>query len=69
MRPECSKALAMDWTKDSDGEYIDWTKPPYCVGGVLNFLLPGEEPGNMPRATWIKRHEEFMKLRKRQMRS
>jgi len=57
-----------DWTRDADGDYVDWTKPPYYVGGVINFRLPGESVGNMPRATWLKRHDEFTKLRRRQMR-
>lgn len=56
-----------DWTRDADGAFIDWTKPPYYVGGVLNLLLPGEDAGKMPRETWQKRNAEYMKLTKRRM--
>lgn len=56
-----------DWTRDQDGNFVDWTKPPYYVGGVLNLLLPGEDAGKMPRETWCKRNEEYMKLCKRRM--
>lgn len=56
-----------DWTRDGDGNFIDWTKPPYKVGGVINFLLPGEDAGKMPRGTWLKRQGEYMRLVKREM--
>lgn len=56
-----------DWTRDADGNFVDWTKPPYYVGGVLNLRLPGEDAGKMPRGTWSKRNQEYMKLRKRSM--
>lgn len=36
-------SLADTWTRDDDGNPIDWTQPPYKVGGVLNLILPGED--------------------------
>ena len=62
-------SLASDWTRDSDGNFVDWTKPPHYVGGVLNLNLPGEEPGKMPRAEHSKRLDEYMKLAKRRLKS
>lgn len=56
-----------DWTRDADGNYVDWTKPPHYVGGVLDLVLPGEERDRMPRAEFTKRREEYLRLRKRQM--
>jgi hypothetical protein len=58
---------ATTWTVDAQGNYIDWTAPPYYVDGVLNLALPGESVGTMPRAVHIQRTEEYMKLRRRQM--
>ena len=51
------------WTRDANGEYIDWTKPPYKVGGVIDFRLPGEDYVSHDNHT--KRIGEYMKLIKR----
>jgi hypothetical protein len=56
-----------DWTRDQDGNFVDWTKAPYYVGGVLNLRLPGEDAGKMARGTWSKRNREYLLLRKRSM--
>ena len=56
-----------DWTRDQDGNFVDWTKPPHYVGGVLDLVLPGEDRGRMPRDTFLKRNQEYMKLRRRSM--
>lgn len=55
------------WTKDAQGNFVNWLNPPHYVGGVLDLVLPGEERGRMPRAVFRKRSEEYMKLRKREM--
>ena len=53
------------WTKGRDGKYIDWTKPPHYVRGVLNLVLPGEE--DVSEAVLRQRREEYMRLTKRRM--
>lgn len=57
--------LFNDWTKDQDGNYIDWTKPPYYVNGVLNLTLPHE--WGLSAEEVSKRIGEYMKLTKRAM--
>ena len=54
-----------DWTKDADGEYIRWNRPPHYVNGVLNLLLPGEERVSMGEIS--KRRGEYMKLARRDL--
>ncbi len=60
-------SLESDWTRDAAGEFVDWTKPPHYVGGVLDLVLPGEERDRMPRSEFVKRTDEYMKLTKRTM--
>lgn len=36
-------------------EGIDWTKPPYTVGGLVRLVLEGEDPDSIPRAEMDRR--------------
>src|SRR5882672_2382604 len=52
-----------DWTRSADGKYVDWTKPPYYVGGVLRLVLEGEDPELVAGAVAQKRIHEYYRLR------
>jgi len=54
-----------DWTTDADGNYVDWTKPPYCVNGVINLKMAHERELSMAEIS--KRNQEYMKLLRRSM--
>jgi len=55
-----------DWTKDENGEYVRWHRPPHYVNGILNLLLAGE--GRLSHDELRKRRSEYLKLRRREMR-
>ena len=50
----------MTWTTDHDGQYVDWTKPPYRQGGIVTFLLPHET--RLDTAETIRRVTEYYRL-------
>lgn len=52
-----------NWTRDENGEFVDWTKPPYCKNGLLDLRLKNEE--YISQDTHSKRVGEYMKLMKR----
>lgn len=54
-----------NWTRDKDGNYIDWTMPPYYVNGVLTLILPGER--DVDPDVLAKRRVEYMKLQRRRL--
>jgi len=54
-----------DWTRDADGNYVDWRKPPYYVNGVLNVMMEHEEFISSPDIS--KRITEYMQLTRRAM--
>lgn len=56
-----------DWTRDENGGFVDWTKPPFYVNGILTLLLPGEAHADPD--TLSKRRHEYMKLQRRRLRS
>lgn len=54
-----------DWTRDADGNFVDWTKPPHYERGILNLVLPGERlvsPEVLSRRRW-----EYVQLTRRRM--
>ncbi len=55
------------WTRDQDGNYVDWTKPPYRgPGGRLSLLVAGESPRVLEDpAEHHKRIAEYYRLVKR----
>jgi hypothetical protein len=58
-----------DWTRDADGNFVDWTKAPHYVNGKLDLLLPGEDRNKMPRDVFSKRTDEYTKLAKRKLKT
>ena len=57
-----------NWTRDADGNYVDWLRPPYRVGSILRLVLPGEDPGKLTSATRQQRIIEYYKLVRRDFR-
>jgi len=62
---EQEKFARKNWTRDTEGNYIDWTQPPFYVRGVLHFMLPGET--SIDFETLGKRTQEYMKLTRHRM--
>lgn len=58
---------ASDWTRDAAGEFVDWTKAPYQVGGVVRLVLEGEDPDRIPSNVRDRRMREFYLLTWRRM--
>ena len=58
-----SSDLIEGWTKDAAGNYVDWTKPPYKRGGVINLLLAGET--DISQHNFDKRLIEYLRLTRR----
>lgn len=50
------------WTRDRAGAFVDWTRPPWRCGGVVNFLLPGESAQAVPPAEMRRRTTEYYRL-------
>lgn len=42
-------------TAPLDPDAVDWTRPPYYVNGVLQLMLPGENPATIPQAVTVAR--------------
>lgn len=57
--------LRENWTKDAEGNYVDWTKPPYRNGCLLKLVLEGEDPESIPECVRQKRIAEYYALSKR----
>ena len=55
------------WTRDADGNYVDWTKPPYREGAILRLVLTGENPATIPGPVRQQRIIEYYKLVRREM--
>ena len=58
---------AKDWTRDANGDFVDWTAPPYQDGGVVSLVLEGEDPARIHPAVWDRRIREFYLLTWRRM--
>lgn len=58
------KQLVDEWTRDLDGNYVDWTKPPYRgPGGKLSLVCPGEDPKVLEQpGIYDKRIAEYYRL-------
>jgi hypothetical protein len=56
-----------NWTKDKDGNYVNWLKPPYRTDyGQSILVLEGEDPQQIPNETRKKRILEYTKLCRRE---
>lgn len=59
-------SLGANWTKDKDGNPVDWTKPPYTdpsrKHAPLQLVLEGEDPLLVPAHTYLKRAREYMAI-------
>lgn len=58
---------ASTWTKDADGNYVNWLEPPYREGAILRLVLTGEEAHRLPLQTRIQRIQEYYRLVRREM--
>lgn len=50
-----------NWTRDQDGEIVNWTEPPYYVNGVLDLHLAHED-GFLREDVLRKRLYEYMAI-------
>lgn len=55
-----------DWTRDSDGNFVNWLKEPHTVRGVFCYVLPGERQQDLSVEEIDKRRNEWWKLTRRQ---
>ena len=60
------RELLPDWTRDADGELVDWTQAPYYVNGILDVHLPGEDKFLRPDVI-SKRVEEYTLITRKKM--
>ena len=60
-------AIRDNWTRDAEGNYVDWTKPPYRApnSGILTLLMRGESRHDMTPALHSKRLTEYCTLVRR----
>jgi len=60
-------SLRDDWTRDAEGNFVDWTKPPHRHpgSGILVLLLKSEAPCDMTPDIHSKRLTEYCTLVKR----
>ena len=60
-------SLASNWTRDGDGNYVDWLKPPYRLAGsgLIRLHLEGEDPHTLDGAVRMRRIREYYALCKR----
>lgn len=43
---------------------VDWTRPPYTVGGIVTLVLDGEDPATIPRpVTYARVKERYRQLK------
>lgn len=56
----------MSWTKDKNGEYVNWLDPKYTQGPLVNLALDGEDYGLLPHQVRQQRIREYMRLRERE---
>lgn len=61
-------SLRDTWTRGPDGRPIDWSQPPYRVGGRVCLLLAGEQPNDLSSADWIRRTAEYTAVMRRRLR-
>jgi hypothetical protein len=52
-------------TRDAAGRVVDWTRPPYRVGGLLRLVLEGEDPQKIPSAVSLQRICEYYRAARR----
>ena len=63
--------LSKNWTKDSDGAYVDWCAPPYRNPGspLLTLRLEGETPKDLTPEIRRQRIMEYTALTRRRRKS
>lgn len=58
--------LKDNWTRDHNGQYVDWSQPPYRQPtGVVLLQLEGEDPNQLSSNERIKRAAEYTALMRR----
>ncbi len=62
-------APADNWTRDAQGNYVDWTNAPYRQGGNVSLLLEGEDPATLSIETITKRLQEYCSLARRTLKA
>jgi len=63
------KPSSANWTRDADGNPVNWTLEPYLVCGALHLVLAGEDARAIPRETFKKRLREYTAIREKERRN
>lgn len=66
LHPKSKSSPVSQWTRSSDGEFVDWLDPAYRNGGSLHLVLPGETYHKLDSAVRQKRIKEYYLLLRRQ---
>lgn len=63
-------SLRDNWTRDANGDYVDWTRPPYRSpgSGILMLVLEGEIAYQLAHEIRVQRILEYYALLRREAR-